>query len=544
MELPLGIKQLEIKQDKWTNAHANFTQKLKKGASFELTVSDPLFKQQYPTFKEKYNKTTENFQWLLNYAIDQNIKLRALGSGWSFSKVAVSEDGLLNTKKLTLKAELSAPQVSETYLRNGGDPADLLFTQCGNEIIRINDLLEKERNPAKSLCMSGGSNGQTIVGAFSTGTHGAAFRAGSLCDCVVGMHLIVGPDRHVWLERASNPVTSGVFHARLKAEVIRDDDLFNAALVSFGSFGFIHGVLIKVEPKFLLEQQLLKIPYNEALEKAIKFNDFSGLAPKLKYPPEQLYHFELAINPHDFKQDGQTEEVYLRVMYKMPYRPDYIPFDHNAKGKFTYGDDVLGLMQTALDIIEKVPGNKLDLKLIPKTVNALFKIAYDRPETAIGTIGETFRNTIFRGMLFSAGFAFAQQDIPAVIKHFLVLNQRKPFVGVMAFRFVKGTKATLGFAKFEHSCVLELDGADAELNHQFTEAFVQQLEQAKIKFAVHWGKINDFLNPQRVRKIYGDRVIQNWLDQRRSLLDPETWEVFNNDFVRRCGLDQYQEILV
>src|SRR5688572_9401740 len=98
MDLPLGIKPLPITNWKYTNAHANFTQKLKKGASFDLTVSDPVFKQQYPTFKEKYNKTTQNIQWLIKYAIENKIRLRAMGSGWSFSKVAVSEDGIINTK--------------------------------------------------------------------------------------------------------------------------------------------------------------------------------------------------------------------------------------------------------------------------------------------------------------------------------------------------------------------------------------------------------------------------------------------------------------
>ncbi|WP_146153507.1 FAD-binding oxidoreductase [Adhaeribacter arboris] len=544
MELPIGIKPLELPDDEWTNAHQNFTQKLKKDASFELTVSDPEFKQKYPTFKEKYNKITENFQWLIKHAIDNKIRLRAMGSGWSLSKVAVSEDGIINTKKLTLKAELAAVHLSDTYLQNGGDPTNLLFAQCGNEIIRINSSLEKEQNPAKSLCMSGGSNGQTIVGAFSTGTHGAAFQTrGSLCDCVVAMHIIVGPDRHIWLERASYPVTSSAFHEWTKAEVIRNDELFNAALVSFGSFGFIHSVIIKVEPKFLLVQQLQKVPYNLALENAIKFNDFSGLIAKLKLPVEQLYHFELAINPHNFKQDGQTEEVYLRLMYKQPYQPNYTPFDPNQNGKFTYGDDVLGIIQSVLDRIEKLPG-KIELKLIPKTVNELFEVAYDRPESAIGTIGETFRNTIFRGQLFSSGFAFDQKDIPVVTQLFLKMNKELPFTGVMAFRFVKGTQATLGFCKFEHSCVLELDGADTELNYQFIELFAQKLESENIPYTVHWGKINRFLNKERVRRIYGDTVIESWLSCRRSLLNENTRKVFNNEFLKHCGLDENLEDIV
>ncbi|KAA5547905.1 FAD-binding protein [Adhaeribacter rhizoryzae] len=544
MNLPLGIKPLKINKWKWTNAHANFTQHLKKDASFELTVSDPEFKQQFPTFKEKYHQTTRNMQWLIKYAIDHKIKLRAMGSGWSLSKVGVTDDGLINTKKLTLKAELSESQVAPEYLAKGGSANDLLFAQCGNEIIRINDLLEKERNPAKSLRVSGGSNGQTIVGAFSTGTHGAAFKYGSVCDCVVGMHLVVGPNRHVWLERASYPVISDAFRAWLQAEVIQDDDLFNAALVSFGSFGIMHSVLIEVEPKFLLQQQLTQIPYNSQLEKAIISGDFSDLAPILKGPVPDLYHFELAINPHNFQKNNQPDAVYFRVMYKRPYQPGYTPFDPSAKGKFTYGDDVLGLMQSVLDAIDKFPGNKLDLKLIPKTVNSLFKLAYNRPEAALGTIGETFRNTIFRGQLFSAAYGFSREVVPQLIDIFLELNKKIPFVGIMAFRFVKGSPATLAFAKFPNTCVLELDGADTQINYKFAEAFIREVESKNIPYSVHWGKINHVLNKERVRKIYGDATIDKWLGHRRQLLADEAWQVFNNEFLELCGLDRFQEAVV
>lgn len=543
-QLPLGIKALTLKEWKWTNAHANFTQALKPEASFELTVSDEAFKKQFTTFQDRYRKTTENMQWLIKYAIDHKLRLRAMGSGWSLSKVAVSDHGIINTKGLTLKAQLSETQVSEDFLRKGGDPSDLLFAQCGNEIIRINDLLEKERQPPKSLRVSGGSNGQTIVGAFSTGTHGAAFRYGSICDCVLGMHLVVGPDRHVWLERASRQVTSEKFRQMLEAEVILDDDLFHSALVSFGSFGIIHSVLIELEPVFLLEQQLLQVPYNAALLQAITAGDFSGLTPILRHPENTLYHFELAINPHSFKKDGVEKDVYLRIMYKLPYRPDYQKFDPTAKGRYTYGDDVLGLIQSVLDGIEKVPGEKLELQLVPRLVNSLFKTAYDRPESALGTIGETFRNTIFRGRLFSAAFSFDRKQIPAIVDLFLELNKKLPFTGIMAFRFVKGTQATLGFARFENTCVLELDGAETQVNHQFTDRFARMLEERQIPYTIHWGKINTILNKERVRYMHGEGQVGKWISHRCRLLSDEAREVFNNEFLQLCGLDQSQAVVV
>lgn len=545
MNLPLGVNQLIIEKWNWTNAHSNFTQKLKEGASFELTVSGEEFENTYKTFKEKYNKTTENIQWLIKYAMDHNIRLKPMGSGWSLCKVNVSEDGIINTKKLRLKAQLGKSQIAQSYLDKGGDPTNLLFAQCGNSIISINDLLEKERNPAKSLRASGGSNGQTIVGALSTGTHGAAFKFGGLSEFIVGMHIVVGPDRHVWLERKSYEVTSNEFRSWIKAEVILDDDLFNSALISFGSFGFIHSVMVEVEPKFLLEQELKVVPYNDALLKAITDADFTGMAPYLKYPldeaNEKLYHFEVAINPHKFKKNDPEEGAYLRVMYKLPYRSDYQKFMPNFDG-YTYGDDVLGLIQQVLDVVEKAPG-KIELALIPKAVNTLFKTAFDRPEAAIGTIGETFRNTVFRGKLFSGAYTFDRKDIPEVVDVCLEINKQIPFAGVLALRFIKGTKATLGPAQFPDTCVLEMDGVDAEVNHKFIEELTRQVELRNIRYGIHWGKINKVLNKERVRRMYGDDKVDTWLKHRKQLLvSEEVRNVFNNGFLEQCGLDQWGTI--
>ncbi|MEX0968592.1 MAG: FAD-linked oxidase [Bacteroidia bacterium] len=543
MNLPLGIKPLDITS--FTNAHGNFTQALKPGASFDLTVSDPGFERQYPSFKDKYNQTTENFQWLIQHAIDNNLRLRPMGSGWSLSKVAVCPDGIVNTKKLRLKASLGSSQLSEEYL-NSGDPFNLLFAQCGNSMISINELLEQERNPPKSLRASGGSNGQTIVGALSTNTHGAAFKFGSLSEFVLGMHIVTGPDRHVWIERASRPVTSAKFQEWIKAEVILDDDIFNSALISFGSFGFIHSVLIEVEPKFLLEQQLTQIAYDGNLEKAITDYDFSGLAHVLNYPlavaNEKLYHFELAINPHNFEKNNPDKGVYFRVMYKEPYREDYERIEPQTQG-YTYGDDVLGLIQKVLDQVEVLPGNMLDGLVIPNAVNTLFNLAYNRPEKAIGTVGETFRNTIFRGKLYSGAFAFDRKDMPKVIDIVLGNNRNIPFAGVMAMRFVKGNKATLGFTRFENSCVLEMDGVDAKVNYNFSEKLVDVLEAHNISYTVHWGKNNNVLNKERVRRIYGDAV-DKWLGHRNQLLSASAQAVFNNEFLEQCGLDQPGKILL
>ena len=161
--------------------------------------------------------------------------------------------------------------------KKGKEAADLFFVECGMSVLDVNEKLEQDSNPKRSLKASGASNGQSIAGCTSTGTHGSAFKVGAVHDTIVGLHIVVSPDRHVWLEKKSNPVASDDFINWLGAEAIKDDELFNAAVVSFGSFGFIHGILLETEPIFLLEQfRAGNIVYNDALRFAMNNLEFSG----------------------------------------------------------------------------------------------------------------------------------------------------------------------------------------------------------------------------------------------------------------------------
>ena len=216
----------------------------------------------------------------------------------------------------------------------------------------------------------------------------------------------------------------------------------------------------------------------------------------------------------------------------MPYRNDYKRRERVSKG-FQYGDNTLGILQTILDTL----GPHLAAPLVPKLVGLLLPLAFKPAPPACGTIGETFGNTKFRGKAASAAIAMDAADSSKVLEEIVALNKQLPFAGAIAFRFVKGTAATLGFTHFAKTCVLEMDGVEADYSRNFFTKVWNRLEAIGIKYTFHWGKINFRLDEVFVRKMYTDAAVNSWISCRHLLLDSDTRKVFSNPFMKRCGLD-------
>ncbi|MEM7185602.1 MAG: FAD-binding protein [Bacteroidota bacterium] len=519
--LPEGISARPKKE--WTNSHENFTQELVEEASFKLTNPPG------GTGWERYRKSTKNFQWLIKNAIKKGHRIRALGRGWSFSKVGVSKGGIIDTLSLNFSFPIIDEDLNPAYANT---KEDLYFLQCGTKVHQLNSRLAQKK-PPRSIKASGASNGQTIAGAMSTGTHGAAFGVGAIQDFVVGLHIITGPNKHVWVERESYPVASKDWGELLDVdEVIKDDDIFKAAVVSFGSFGIIHGVMIETEPMFLIEERRIgNIPYNAALKKAMTQLDFSGLNLPGRGPGKDLYHFEILFNLHNFKPNDAEKGAFLKYMFKKAYKPEEVnllPTD-----KFKYGSDLLGIISSTLDTLAVLS----DL-VIPPLVNLMFKDAFAPREPQTGTIGQIFNFTKFRGQVSSAAIGIAIEDSPRVLELIMAVNKDKPFPGGLALRYVKGTDATLGFTKFPNTCVLEMDGLDGKASRKFFTEVWNTFEAEGIPYTLHWGKINFNLNKTRVKRMYGAAKVNSWIDARNELMEKPAMPVFTNEFMEKCGLDK------
>jgi len=492
----------------WQNRHETFTQQIKD--LYELG-NDP---QLSPL--AAYIDTTKGFQQIIGDAIAAKVPLRALGSGWSWTKIATADAGImLDTKPLNMMFEISQQSLNPAYT---GDSKKIFLAQCGNGVWEISKFL-KLRN--LSLKTSGASNGQTIAGVTATGAHGSAFDVGAVQDFVVGLHIIVSPTRHIWLERASNPVVSPAFIKNLQTELVQDDDLFHAALVSFGSFGIIHGVMIETEDIFLLESYMSRMPYDDSLKQLMQTLDFST-ATQLPCGNERPYHFAVFINPYDLDNGA-----YVITMYKRPFRAGYKPPVHNAAG-LGPGDDApcfIGKLTLGL------PG------LVPTLVNKLLAGALVPYAKQFGILSEIFDNTTLHGKLLSAAIGVPIEQISKVTDILLALNKSNgPFSGLFAYRFIKKSKATLAFTRFTFTCILELDAAFSDATYAFYTAVWKKLEDEGIPFTFHWGKVNE-LDFTRIKNMYGADA-DAWISARNKLLDGDTRKVFTNSILQQWGLDK------
>ena len=476
---------------------------------------------------ETYINATKELQKIIQFCLQNNKSLRARGSLWSLSTAAVTNGRLIDTKALRLGFEIPQTLVNPVYTGNANK---LRFVECGSSVAALNDYLFADGLSIKSC---GSNNGQTIAGALSTGTHGSAYKFGAMQEMVVGLHLITGQNKHVYLERHSLPVMQPDFAQIIGAEFIQDDTMFNAALVSFGSFGIIHGIMIETRSLFALNAVRFRHPYDDTLKTAIKTSD----PTLISLPPEahtvnvdQPYHFEVFLNPNE---GTPPNEAIVLLMYETPYdAATYEPPQWNG-GESGMGASGLNIMGAIVGNIPS-PLNQLAVPFLNSQVNDEFA-----PYSKQAIIRDLFRGEKTQGKTLACGIgmsiANAIDAMDIVFNTYKNNNNVLPII--LSFRFVKGTQALLGFTHFDQTAVLEIDSLDTTETREFLDQVWHALDSANIPFTLHWGKFNAYLTPNRVRERFGNNIVDQWIASRHQLLDDTNLrKLFNNSFMSRLGL--------
>jgi len=475
------------------------------------------------------NRTTALIQQAIAAAKAAGDSIRAVGRGWSLSDLPATSGRLLDTGQLTNMKAIRADQIHPGYPGNADARAGLWLVQCGTRISQVNRVLESDA-VGRSLRTTGAANGQTIVGATAAGTHGSALGFGALHDHIVAIHLIAGPDRQYWLERASRPVLKDSLPATLGAEVRRDDQLFNAVLVGLGAFGVIHNLVIETRKRFLLKSVSFDKAANgkpllldAAMRRVIATLDFDS-HPLLKSPAGhgRPYFFQPIIDPN-----SKPSEVLVTLMYERPWKAGYAPDYRLADSTFGPGYDFLTVVGRLLDVFKPA---------VPFFAQVAKGQLFDT-SARTGSWGEIFGFKVTRTKVASGSVAVPLERALATLDLLIGLNQDiGPAPLVFGCRYVAKSPALLAMNRFDTTFVVSIDGVHNKTSMNFFDAIPARMEAAGIPFTQHWGKVNGY-TPARVAATFGSDF-SNWVAARHVLLpDAADRALFSNSYMKARGLD-------
>lgn len=456
-------------------------------------------------------------------AKDNGKRVRALGSGWALSDIAITDGYLINTKLLNGCFDVADKYFHANYPEKKRDY--VVVAQCGASIGEINVFLEVTRHSGilRALKTAGIGAGQTVVGSFSGNTHGSAIRFGSSPDYVVGIQLATGRQRSLWIERASYPVMADEFADRLDCDLIRDDDVFEAALVSFGAFGVITSVAIETRSIYHLEFPPVRVigikEIKARLGKLSQIRNDDNSAP---------YHYEFVFNPYDHKKalEASAKLVPYKAGHPTP-KPVWIV---RTKRGFTFGD--------------KVPISLLRWRLIPAKWKAAFLLRQYQGAAILddvrGTPGQLFTATIFyfEGYTESA-IAVSIDDAARMIdiSSDVIKQMRLPTISQV--RLVHPTGALLGFTKYlPKTAVFEWGLINDSRFKVFEKKLTDALNGEQIRYALHWSKNSGVIDAEGLSRMYGDASVKKWREARKRVFgnDAVLMAVFNNPHLERAGL--------
>ncbi len=162
--------------------------------------------------------STEEVAALVVDAATRGLRVKAVGSGHSFTAIAITDGVLVELDRLV--GVVSADQVTGLVTVKAGTPLHALNAALASRGLAMTNLGDIDR--------------QTISGALATGTHGTGGRFQGLAAAVRGARVVLADGSIV------------------DCDIERERDLFQAIRVGLGALGIITELTIQCVPAFML----------------------------------------------------------------------------------------------------------------------------------------------------------------------------------------------------------------------------------------------------------------------------------------------------
>ncbi|WP_156257215.1 FAD-binding protein, partial [Sandarakinorhabdus oryzae] len=395
---------------------------------------------------------------------------------------------------------------------------------------RIGQLNRALAARGRSIRTSGSHDGQTVAGAVGTGVHGGAHAQGGFQNHVRGLHIVAGPGRSWWLERRSDPVLADGMAVQLGARLIRDDRLFDSALIHLGGMGVINAALIDTVPLFVCDVLAALAPVSPDWLGLLAAGDWRALA-RAQGHDDDPYFMEVTLDPAaPFTQPA------MHTLY----------FKRDAHDGGQCALDDLHLNQPLNCLGRAGPAEAPEAAAAPPDLGADIDVAaLLRAQFRPCAIGERWGNWgelngPHRPLapLYNAAFAVPRARVAEAVQAALAAVAGLPRHFVFTLRPVDGAAGGLAFTRFGTNVVINLDGLGTSLSPvgpMAAAAVRAALDGAGIPYSLHWGKLGG-LDAAKVAADFGPARDQ-WRAARRRLLGPAMRQIITNPALVAWGLD-------
>jgi FAD/FMN-containing dehydrogenase len=461
--------------------------------------------------------TLEEIIEIIRRAERENRRVRAVGSGHSFSDVALTDDFLIDTHGLNRVLPLDTETLNEN-----ARGLTLVETECG---IRIVDLNAKLDDAGLALINAGAHTAQTIVGALSTSTHGSGLGLPSLASFVKSI-VVVGSEGKVYRIEQTNGITDPKkFNSRHPdIELRQDDDWFNSVVVGLGCMGVVYSVTLEVMQKYWLREKRDVRRWTEVKADLLKGKVF-----------DQYRHYEVLVNP--YKLDG--DHSCLITARKVDSKPEH-PSPEQAN-RSPLSVLFAWLPRPLIRFTGRLASLKLRLfprsapRAIENEIRALEDEVYIAESYRVLDLGApnyvaAYSSELALPMENGAYIAATERIIEIAERN--RVNKNTFHSLPLALRFVARSDLYFSMMYGRETCMLEVPMLD---NTRGGMEALREIEEALLDFGArpHWGQIHYLAGgSDAIRKMYP--MFDRWVAVRRALNSKGT---FNNRFSERCGFD-------
>ncbi|MEX3106326.1 FAD-binding protein [Streptomyces sp. V2] len=175
--------------------------------------------------------SVEELTAAVRQAAEDGLKVKAVGTGHSFTSIAATDGVLIRPQLLTGIRTIDRDTMTVTV-------------EAGTPLKRLNMALARE---GLSLTNMGDIMEQTVSGAASTGTHGTGRESASIAAQIKGLELVTADGSVLTCSEKENP------------------EVFAAARIGLGALGIVTAITFAVEPLFLLTAREEPMPFERVL---------------------------------------------------------------------------------------------------------------------------------------------------------------------------------------------------------------------------------------------------------------------------------------